>query len=62
MGKDLEIARCCATIGAKDAKPLDWEALAKAVNERNPYKAPISAVECQYVLTIPKTSVCESLV
>lgn len=59
MGKDPEIARCCATIGAKEAKPLDWEALAKAVNERSPNKAPISAVECQYALLSLTSSVCK---
>ena len=44
-----EIASYCATIGAEEAKPLEWDSLAEAVNKRNPDQAPISSAECQYV-------------
>ena len=52
MERRSDIARYCATIGAKEAKPLEWDVLAEAVNKRNPQQAEISAVECQYVLIL----------
>ena len=52
MERKPDIATCCATIGAKEAKPLEWDRLAEAVNKRNPEQAQISAAECQYVLIL----------
>ena len=46
LDQKADIARCCATIGAKKAKPVDWEAVAIAVNDRNPDKPQINAEEC----------------
>ena len=59
MERRTDVARCCATIGAKEAKPLEWDRLAEAVNKRNPEQAPISVTECQYVpILIPHRLPC----
>ena len=42
-----DIASCCATIGAEDAKAIDWDVLASAVNARSPEKPRIDAEECR---------------
>ena len=42
-----DIARCCATLGAEDAKALDWGVLASAINLRSPENPPIDAEECR---------------
>ena len=55
MERRTDVARYCATIGAKEAKPLEWDLLAEAINKRNPEQAAISATECQYVPIFPRT-------
>ena len=42
-----DIARCCATLGAEDAKALDWGVLASSINVRSPENSPIDAKECR---------------
>ncbi|KAL8784689.1 MAG: hypothetical protein Q9195_008927 [Heterodermia aff. obscurata] len=51
MQRRTDIAGYCATIGAKEAKPLEWDLLAEAVNERSPGQVPISPVECQEIIS-----------
>lgn len=44
LDQRAEIARCCATIGAKKAKAIDWDTVALAINERSPDVGIIAAI------------------
>ena len=52
VGQTSDVTACCAIIGAHNAKAIDREIVAAAVNDRNPDQPPISATECRYVILI----------